>query len=117
MLTAAPKWPSRPNAHRVYAHWLAVSDDYDFHEKQPLFSLGAQRAIAASLNTLLFRTHLPAAAPGGAARQAQQARQAAGRQVVQQSGALAPAPGRQPVHSGSGPEYRLLSEHAPVLLR
>lgn len=85
---------------RAYNHWLMVTDDYDFHDKQPLgLTLGHQRAIAATLNTLLFRTHLPAAAVA--------------------AGAAAAAGQGRPVrlHAGKGPAYAMLAEHAPVLLR
>lgn len=47
---------------RVYSHFLVVVDDDDFHELQSTFSLGQQRAIATTLNTLIFRTRCPAEA-------------------------------------------------------
>eukprot|EP00887_Chlorella_sp_A99_P004884 scaffold4.g4884.t1 len=53
---------------KVYCHSLMVCDDEEFHERQPLFSLAQQRAVAAAVNTLVFRTQLPAPAAGGAAR-------------------------------------------------
>ena len=52
---------------RVYAHALLVLDDHDFHERQAVFSLGQQRAIATALNSLVFRTHCRA--PGAALAQ------------------------------------------------
>lgn len=44
---------------RVYAHALLVIDDNDFYQKQSMFTLAQQRAIATSLNALVFRTHYP----------------------------------------------------------
>lgn len=93
-----------------------VTDDYDFHEKQPLFSLGQQRAIAATLNTLVFRTHLPASAQQ--AQQAAASPRQAGRGGGGGGGAAAPAvAGAKQQHSGMGPQYAMLADHAPVLLR
>ena len=92
---------------RVYNHYLMVTDDYDFHEKQPLFSLGQQRAISATLNTLLFRTHLPALL-----QQAQHVQQGSSRSSV---GAVPQLSGRH--YKSKGWQYSMLEEHAPVLLR
>ncbi|KAI3428601.1 hypothetical protein D9Q98_007424 [Chlorella vulgaris] len=50
---------------RVYGHQLLVVDDYEFYDKQQTFTLGQQRAIAAALNTLVFRTQLPDVSSGG----------------------------------------------------
>ena len=47
---------------RVYSQALLVLDDDDFYELQTVFNLGQQRAIATSLNTLVFSTHCPAKA-------------------------------------------------------
>jgi hypothetical protein len=47
----------------VYAQALLVLDDDDFYRAQTLFTLGQQRAIATVLNTLVYRTHCPSAAP------------------------------------------------------
>ncbi|GAB4814415.1 hypothetical protein N2152v2_001461 [Parachlorella kessleri] len=93
---------------RVYNHYLMVTDDYDFHEKQPLFTLGQQRAISATLNTLLFRTHLPASLQHA--------------QHVQQGGSSSSSHRAVPRLSGrhstsKGMQYSMLEEHAPVLLR
>jgi hypothetical protein len=44
---------------RVYAHLLLVLDDEDFYERQDIFTLGQQRAVATALNTLVFRRHCP----------------------------------------------------------
>lgn len=49
----------------MYHHALQVVDDAEFFQRQAPFSLGQQRAIAAALNTLVFRTQLPEA--GGTA--------------------------------------------------
>ncbi|KAL4858841.1 E3 ubiquitin-protein ligase UPL7 [Chlorella vulgaris] len=50
---------------RVYGHQLLVVDDFEFYDKQQTFTLGQQRAIAAVLNTLVFRTQLPDSNSGG----------------------------------------------------
>lgn len=73
-------------------HFLAVADDYEVHERQQPFSLGQQRAIAASLNTLVFRTHLPEPGSGG-------------------SGARGGQPG------ALGRDHRMLQTAAPLLHR
>ncbi|GMH32392.1 hypothetical protein BSKO_00226 [Bryopsis sp. KO-2023] len=44
---------------QAYAHLLLVLDDEDFHDKQQLLTLGQNRAIAATLNNLVFFTHCP----------------------------------------------------------
>lgn len=51
--------PTHPPRRRVYNQCLLVMDDCEFHERQTPFNLGQQRAIAAALNTLVFRTQLP----------------------------------------------------------
>ena len=84
-----------------------VTDDYDFHEKETLFTLGQQRAISATLNTLLFRTHLPALH-----QQAKHVQQGSSRSSV---GAAAQPSGRH--YKSKGMQYSMLEEHAPVLLR
>ncbi len=48
-------------AFRVYAHLLLVLDDTDFHNSAQPFSTGQARAIATSLNSLVFHTCFPAA--------------------------------------------------------
>eukprot|EP00884_Botryococcus_braunii_P011773 jgi/Botrbrau1/20597/Bobra.113_1s0023.1 len=65
---------------RVYAHLLLVLDDEDFYQRQDMFTLAQQRAIATAFNTLVFRTHRPASPPpsspsasSGAAQTAQTA--------------------------------------------
>ena len=51
----------------MYCHALIVVDDFEFHERASPLTLGQQRAVAASLNTLVFRTQLPHLAGGEAA--------------------------------------------------
>lgn len=52
--------PSRsPPARRLLSHTLLVVDDAEFHSAQQPFSLGQSRAVAASLNSLVFHTHFP----------------------------------------------------------
>ncbi|KAL4428287.1 hypothetical protein ABPG75_002376 [Micractinium tetrahymenae] len=81
---------------RVYCHHLQVVDDWEFHERQQTFSLGQQRAIAAALNTLIFRTQLPdTSGPAGAA---------AGGGAVARAGRL-------------GRDHRMLQQAAPLLHR
>lgn len=41
-------------------------DDGDFHERQDMLSLGQHRAIATTLNSLVFHTHCPAPAAAAA---------------------------------------------------
>lgn len=43
---------------------LLVLDDEDFHEKQVPLSLGQNRAVATTLNTLVFLTYCPQGEPG-----------------------------------------------------
>jgi hypothetical protein len=55
----------------VYAHLLLVLDDDDFYARQAPFTLGQQRAVAATLNSLLYHsltTHDSAAAAHAAVR-------------------------------------------------
>ncbi|PRW44359.1 E3 ubiquitin- ligase UPL7 [Chlorella sorokiniana] len=80
---------------RVYCHHLAVVDDWEFWERQQPFSLGQQRAIAAALNTLVFRTQLPDNGSSGGSM---------GQQAGGRSGSL-------------GREYRMLQQAAPLLHR
>ncbi|KAI7846263.1 hypothetical protein COHA_000243 [Chlorella ohadii] len=81
---------------RVYCHHLAVVDDWEFWERQQPFSLGQQRAIAAALNTLVFRTQLPDNSSGGG--------RSGPSQLAGRSGSL-------------GRDYRMLQQAAPLLHR
>lgn len=42
---------------QAYAHLLQVLDDEDFHERQEPLTLAQNRAVATTLNTLVFFTH------------------------------------------------------------
>lgn len=44
---------------RSLAQLLVVLDDGDLHQRQTPFSLGASRAIASTLNSLVFHTAFP----------------------------------------------------------
>ena len=55
---------------RVYAHLLLVIDDAEFHDGSGVLNLGQQRAIATAVNTLVFRTHCPAAGAANLSRPA-----------------------------------------------
>lgn len=68
--------------HRSLAQLLLVVDDGDLHQRQTPFSLGASRAIASTLNSLVFHTAFPE--QDGA----QQQQQRPGQQLLQQAGAL-----------------------------
>jgi len=46
----------------VYAHLLLVLDDDDFYTRQTPFTLSQQRAIAATLNSLLYHSLTTASA-------------------------------------------------------
>lgn len=95
------KAPGSPCCCRVYCHHLAVVDDWEFWERQQPFSLGQQRAIAAALNTLVFRTQLPDNSSGGGVGGSS-------------SGAGRPAGGK----GGSlGRDYCMLQQAAPLLHR
>lgn len=48
---------------QVYVHYLSVADDFEFHEGKGPFTLSHQRAITATLTTLVFRTHIPIKKP------------------------------------------------------
>ena len=49
---------------RAYTCRLMIMDDVEFYEEQQtVFGLGEQRAIAASLNTLVFCSHIPIPIP------------------------------------------------------
>lgn len=95
--TVAPRIPCC----RVYCHHLAVVDDWEFWERQQPFSLGQQRAIAAALNTLVFRTQLPDNSSGGCSGGSSSG---AGRPAGSKSGSL-------------GRDYRMLQQAAPLLHR
>lgn len=69
--------------HRSLAQLLLVVDDGDLHQRQTPFSLGASRAIASTLNSLVFHTAFPE--QDGAQQQQQQR---PGQQLQQQAGAL-----------------------------
>lgn len=46
---------------RSLAQLLVVLDDGDLHQREAPFSLGASRAIASTLNSLVFHTAFPEA--------------------------------------------------------
>lgn len=50
---------------RALAHYLGAADDVEFYEEQGLFTLAQQRAVAAGLTALVFRTHIPRAERAG----------------------------------------------------
>lgn len=52
---------------RVLSQLLLVLDDADLHQRQAPFSLGTSRAIASTLNSLVFHQFFPA--PRGQQRQ------------------------------------------------
>jgi hypothetical protein len=56
-----------------------VLDDADLHQRQTPFSLGTSRAIASTLNSLVFHTAFPEA---GGQQQQQQPGQKLGQQAV-----------------------------------
>lgn len=66
---------------RSLAQLLLVLDDGDLHQRQTPFSLGASRAIASTLNSLVFHTAFPEQAGG-------QQQQQPGQHVKQQAGLL-----------------------------
>lgn len=66
---------------RSLAQLLLVLDDGDLHQRQTPFSLGASRAIASTLNSLVFHTAFPEQA--GAQQQQQP-----GQQLKNQAGTL-----------------------------
>jgi hypothetical protein len=67
---------------RSLAQLLLVVDDGDLHQRQTPFSLGASRAIASTLNSLVFHTAFPEQDV------AQQQQQRPGQQLQRQAGAL-----------------------------
>lgn len=87
--------PMADCSRRVYCHHLAVVDDWEFWERQQPFSLGQQRAIAAALNTLVFRTQLPDSGSSSGS-------------------GTKPGGGRS---ASLGLDYRMLQQAAPLLHR
>lgn len=65
---------------RSLAQLLLVLDDADLHQRQTPFSLGTSRAVASTLNSLVFHTAFPEAAG--------QQQQQPGQQLKQQPAAL-----------------------------
>jgi hypothetical protein len=112
---------------RVYSRHLAAVDDSEFHcdgGAGPVpggLSLGQARAAAAALNTLVFRTHAPAAAPalpGGAISGTGGARSSGpGPASRTMGGGAAAGEGDDRRYDPSDWRYRSLSEHAPALHR
>lgn len=74
-------------SHRSLAQLLLVLDDADLHQRQTPFSLGGSRAIASTLNSLVFHTAFPEAAAAGGGSGTQQ-RQQPGQQLGQQGCAI-----------------------------
>ena len=81
---------------RALAHYLGAADDVEFYEEQGLFSLAQQRAVAAGLTAMVFRTHIPRAEPAAA--------------HSSRSSSIPPS-------SGDGRREAALVHHAPRLLR
>lgn len=81
-LLSQPLWllPVLPVHARSLAQLLLVLDDADLHKRQTPFSLGTSRAVASTLNSLVFHTAFPEAAG--------QQHQQPGQQLKQQPAAL-----------------------------
>lgn len=98
---------------RVLSHLLLVLSDADLHSKGQPFSTGAARAIATSLNALVYHTHFPRPAPQ---HQGNTLRPSLGKRVS--NGLGCDDAGVELVSAATlGAGSRLLERYAPVALR